>query len=89
MADLHEEAKSILSDTHSAQLPSRKKGAPPPPALTPQQAELDRAKAKVAYHVMKHLADDVHFEMPSKKRQRTQMQIDADKDDRIKLRRRF
>jgi len=83
MAGLHEEALSILSDTHSAQLPSRKKGSPPPPALTKEQAELDRAKAKVAYHVMKHLADDVHFEMPSKKRQRTQTQIDADKDKRI------
>ena len=80
MADLHKEALSILSDTHSAQRPPKKQGTPPP-ALTSDEAELDRAKAKVAYHVMKHLADDVHFEVPSRKR--TEAQIKTDRENKI------
>jgi hypothetical protein len=54
------------------------------------QAELDRAKAKVAYHVMKHLADDAHFVMPpampktQKQQPKVQQQIKQINDDKDK-----
>jgi hypothetical protein len=84
LAKLHEAALSILGSTHAAGLPKQPQGSPPP-ALTKEQAELDRAKVKIAYHLMKGLDDNVlmqivNYKVKQKDRPAEQAQIDAAKD---------
>jgi len=83
MKDLHQKALDILSSTHSAS------GT----LDTDEKAALDRAKVKIAYHLMRHLADEAHLRIqptPNKKgllttaQQQKSNQINAAKDDRIK-----
>ena len=99
LAKLHEAALGILGSTHSQQLTpqyqqyaqavkqAKKQGAAPPKPtpLTPVQAELDRAKVKIAYHLLKGLGDDVlmqivNYKVKQKDRPAAQAQIDAAKD---------
>jgi len=84
LAKLHEAALSILGSTHAAGLPKQPQGSPPP-ALTKEQAELDRAKVKIAYHRMKGLDNDVlmqtvNYKVKQKDRPAAQAKIDAEKD---------
>jgi hypothetical protein len=100
LAKLHEAALGILGSMHSHQLApqyqqyaqavkqaNKQQGAAPPKPtpLTPVQAELDRAKVKIAYHLLKGLGDDKLTQVASltvkpKNRQAEQAQIDAAKD---------
>jgi hypothetical protein len=74
MVDLHEKALAILNSTHSANgtLGTSKK-----------KARIDRAKVKVAYYLLKALANDAHTEIPSKRKKRDEQAIAGDRDKAI------